>query len=31
NLSYPSLYKALDKIRERYGDRAVLRAAGLEA
>ena len=31
NLSYPALYKALDNIRERYGDRAILRAAGLEA
>ena len=31
NLSYPSLYKALDKIRERYGDRAVLRAIGLKS
>ena len=31
DLSYPALYKALDKIRERYGDRAVLRAIGLEA
>jgi len=31
DLSYPALYKALDHIRERYGDRAILRAAGLEA
>lgn len=31
DLSYPALYQALDKIRERYGDRAVLRAIGLEA
>ena len=31
DLSYPALYKALDNIRERYGDRAVLRAIGLEA
>jgi DNA polymerase-4 len=31
DLSYPALYKALDNIRERYGDRAVVRAVGLEA
>ncbi|MFM7006499.1 MAG: DNA polymerase IV [Flavobacteriales bacterium] len=31
DLAYPALYKALDRIRERYGDRAVIRAVGLEA
>ena len=31
DLAYPALYQALDKIRVRYGDRAVLRAIGLEA
>jgi DNA polymerase-4 len=31
DLAYPALYKALDKIRVRYGDRAVIRAIGLEA
>lgn len=31
DFAYPALYKALDRIRERYGDRAILRAAGLEA
>jgi DNA polymerase-4 len=30
-LAYPALYQALDRIRLRYGDRAVLRAIGLEA
>jgi DNA polymerase-4 len=30
-LAYPALYQALDRIRVRYGDRAVLRAIGLEA
>jgi DNA polymerase-4 len=28
---YPSLYNALDRIRNRYGDRAIIRAIGLEA
>jgi DNA polymerase-4 len=28
---YASLYRALDRIRNRYGDRAVIRAIGLEA
>ena len=28
---YPSLYNALDHIRNRYGDRAIIRAIGLEA
>jgi DNA polymerase-4 len=31
DLAYPALYKALDQIRVRYGDRAVIRAIGLEA
>ncbi|MFN4879789.1 MAG: DNA polymerase IV, partial [Flavobacteriia bacterium] len=30
DLAFPALYKALDHIRTRYGDRAVVRAAGLE-
>ena len=28
---YPSLYNALDRIRNRYGDRAIIRAIGMEA
>jgi DNA polymerase-4 len=31
DLAFPALYKALDHIRVRYGDRAVVRAVGLEA
>jgi DNA polymerase-4 len=31
NTHFVELYQAMDKIRKRYGDRAVMRAAGLEA
>ncbi|MCT4560726.1 MAG: DNA polymerase IV [Crocinitomicaceae bacterium] len=31
SINYAKLYQAMDKIRVRYGDRAVLRAVGLEA
>ena len=30
-VDYPALYKAMDQIRIRYGDRAVIKAIGLQA